>query len=472
MAVKEEEDSSGSDENIGKSEADDDSEVEESEQEDSAEDDEEEEEEKETAVTVKKNVDAVVRSDVNKLDKAGLNEFLVKLRRPITQAKVHVIHKLTKDIAMLRRKKTKSEADKSKNERKVARFVEEVQVLRKEKKDAMARWVVANDVTLEQVTKEETASQKIDLRLRAMARVAEHKAVLTLLKEFRVKYPRWKSRVPKLLRSLGKNRKKVDPNLEPLGIKGLNRGKKSKSEVDQTNQGESDPHGDDEEDSAKPPTKAKKPKVKVIKEKEKVEKSQSSPLNKVAKKEKNSQMVVKVLDLKGGTKEPLPIGESKKVKGITAEKPKKIETKKSSFFVGGESEEENSEGEESGEDEEGNHQNWQMSKGRQNAFTSNRSGGNKFAPKGDKSQGGQRQADREPKVEEHLHPSWQAKKRAPPPMAQYQGKKTKFGADGDAVAPKSQAPKSQEPVHPSWAAKQSLKTSIQSFKGKKMVFDD
>merc|ERR1712013_494588 len=216
------------------------------------------------------------------------------------------------------------------------------------------------------------------------------------------------------------------------------------------------------------------PKVKVIREKEKVEKSQSSPLNKVANKEKNSQMVVKVLDLKGGTREPLPIRESQKVKGIGAEKPKKLETKKSSFFVGGESDEDNSEGGESEEDEEeeGNHQNWQMSKGRQNAFTSNISGGNKFAPKGDKSQGGQRQADREPKLEENLHPSWQAKKRAPPPMAQYQGKKTKFGAEGDAVAPKSQAPKSQEAVHPSWAAKQSLKTSIQSYQGKKMVFDD
>ena len=76
-------------------------------------------------------------------------------------------------------------------------------MLRKEKKDAMARWIVANDATLEQVTRylcrplflysldlslstdlkfssffrEETASQKIDLRLRVMARVAEHKAV-------------------------------------------------------------------------------------------------------------------------------------------------------------------------------------------------------------------------------------------------------------------------------------------------------
>merc|ERR1719346_563597 len=108
-------------------------------------------------------------------------------------------------------------------------------------------------------------------------------------------------------------------------------------------------------------------------------------------------MVVKVLDLKGGTKDTLPVGEIQKIKGIAAEKPKKLETKKSSFFVGGESDEDKSEGEESEEDEEeeGNHQNWQMSKGRRNTFISNRSGGNKFAPKGDKSQGGLRQPDRD-----------------------------------------------------------------------------
>ena len=89
MSVKEEEDSSGSDDHIGISEPEDDSEAEESGQED---EDEEEEEEEEAAVTVKKNVEAVVKSDVNKLDKAGLNEFLVKLRRPITQAKViHIL---------------------------------------------------------------------------------------------------------------------------------------------------------------------------------------------------------------------------------------------------------------------------------------------------------------------------------------------------------------------------------------------
>ena len=47
----------------------------------------------------------------------------------IQNLQVHVIHKLTKDISMLRKKKTKNEADKSKNERKVARFVQEVQVM-------------------------------------------------------------------------------------------------------------------------------------------------------------------------------------------------------------------------------------------------------------------------------------------------------------------------------------------------------
>ena len=110
---------------------------------------------------------------------------------------------------MLRRKKTKSESDKSKNERKVARFVQEVQVmtkmwtgsvgecfcydngnlmdailstssemnactciskfeeknqvLRKEKKDVMARWIAANDVTLEQVTRYSRISVSIVL---------------------------------------------------------------------------------------------------------------------------------------------------------------------------------------------------------------------------------------------------------------------------------------------------------------------
>merc|ERR1719414_403368 len=160
-----------------------------------------------------------VISSVNKakLDKAGLNQVLVQLRKPITQAKVHVIHKLTKNISALKKKKAKTELEKSKNDRKVARFVQEVQILRREPKDTIARWLVANEMSLEEVTSDKT--DKLDVRLRAVVRVSEHKAVRKVLDQFRLAHPHWKSRVPKLLKTLGKKRKKEDPNDEPIGIK-------------------------------------------------------------------------------------------------------------------------------------------------------------------------------------------------------------------------------------------------------------
>merc|ERR1719500_2726647 len=393
---------------------------------------------------------------------------------------------------MLRRKKTKNEADKSKNERKVARFVQEVQVLRKEKKDAMARWVVANNVTLEQVTREETASQKIDLRLRAMVRVAEHKAVRTLLEGFRVKYPRWKSRVPKLLRNLGKKRKKADPNMEPLGVKALGNSKKSApskrdASEESSDDGMEQPSGDDEKEfvsslkSLATSPREKKSKAKNSARGLEKESAKSGKTTKTLDKKKpvkeveNGQMVVKVLDLKGESKDSISVGQKKKVNvarpSVQSNKP---ETKKSSFFVGGESEDDSG----GDEEEEGGHQPWQPARGRGEGFFSKKAGGGEFT--GGRGQGRGKDSQGPVRVgaglPEDLHPSWQAKKRAPPAMAQFQGKKTKFGTEKEAVRSNSTAPskdsKGQEPVHPSWAAKQSQKSTIQSFQGKKMVFDD
>jgi len=496
-----EKETSSSDEESG---VDEDDNVDESEKgEDDTEDDEVEEDDKVGNFAINADENSTknsVKKDGGKLDKAGLNEFLIKLRRPITQAKVHVIHKLTKDISMLRRKKTKSEVDKSKNERKVTRFVQEVQVLRKEKKDTMARWVVANDVTLEQVTREETASQKIDLRLRAMARVAEHKAVRTILEGFRVKYPRWKSRVPKLLRSLGKKRKKADPNMEPLGVKALGQSKKSvhsESNRDESEESSDDGMdtltGDDEKDFASSlkslatTPREKKPMAKTSssgleKESVKIAKSsKTSDKKKAIKEVENNQMEVKVLDLKGDSKDTISVVQKKKANVLhSSVQPIKPETKKSSFFVGGESEDDSG-GEEGEEEEEDGHQPWQVASGRGEGYFSKKTGGGEFAGgrgqvRGRGSQGPVRGGAGRSAEDANLHPSWQAKKRAPPAVAQFQGKKTKFGTEGEAVRSNSTAPskdaKSQEPVHPSWAAKQSQKSTIQSFQGKKMVFDD
>jgi len=297
--------------------------------------------------------EVVERKVAGKLTKEGLNDVLIKLRRPITQAKVHIIHKLTKDIAQLRRRKSKTEAEKGKNERKAGRFVQEVQVLRKEAKDLLARHLVAHHTTLEELTKQEAAAGRIDLRLRVVVRVGDHRAVRTVLEEFRRANPHWKARVPKLLKNLGKKRKKGDPNTEAIGIRKVEDKKKKVGEVPQKTE---ESEEDDEADfvaSLKSLVK-KKDKVEKIKpsKKEPVEKIISAkrepkeiikPIKKESKKEKvaiidqsEGEMLVKVLDLRKGGDSVIP------KKALASCKPRS-EGKKSSFFMGGESEEEEEE---------------------------------------------------------------------------------------------------------------------------------
>ena len=71
------------------------------------------------------------------------------------------------------------------------------------------------------------------------------------------------------------------------------------------------------------------------------------------------------------------------------------------------------------------------------------------------------------KVEEKLHPSWQAKKILPKAsIVGFQGKKILFGEESKAVSKIK-----KEVVHPSWQAKKDDKANIVEFKGTKIVFD-
>jgi len=160
--------------------------------------------------------------DQSKMKKETLNILIVSLRPCIAQAKVHLIHKLTKQVAGLKKKKCANEQEKAKNERKVARFVEEISILKRAKKDMMSRWLAVNKKTFAEVTKKETLTQKFNMKVRVFSRTAEHKAVKKVLDEFKQKFPLWEKEVPKLLRALGKKRKKTDPNMQELGIKPVN----------------------------------------------------------------------------------------------------------------------------------------------------------------------------------------------------------------------------------------------------------
>ena len=154
-----------------------------------------------------------------KVIKDSLNTLIVSLRPCITQAKVHIIHQLSRHIAGLKKKKSANEKEKAKNERKVERFVEEISILKRAKKDVISRWLVVNKKSFADITKQETLTQKFNMKVRVFVRTGEHKAVKKVLDAYRSKHTDWESEVPKALRTLGKKRKKTDPNKQELGIK-------------------------------------------------------------------------------------------------------------------------------------------------------------------------------------------------------------------------------------------------------------
>ena len=321
--------------------------------------------------------------------------------------------------------------------------------------------------------------------------------------------------MPKLLKNLGKQRrKKDDPNKEALGVKaavGKVKKEEPKDEVDlgeisggddgdsegeseDEDVGEAMDEGDEEENSNSdeddestfvnslkdliaPEVPARETITNAVEKKSKAKKP-----SKIGKSE--GQMLVRVLDLKNATGETAGVQKEQKENTQPVKKP---EAKKSSFFVGGESESEESEEEYQEQDEEDimSRQEGLKRKFEGGGGRSSRGGGERGFQRGGSTRGGfQRGGGRGGGVrredEGSLHPSWAAKKRSNPSITKFEGKKTKFDSEGGSVA--KGAAKGEEgggkgdlggaAMHPSWAAKQNQKTGIQSFQGTKVVFDD
>merc|ERR1719500_1591187 len=127
----------------------------------------------------------IVDEDSKKIGKEKLNILIVSLRPCIVQAKVHIIHHLARQVAGLKKKKCGNEQEKAKNERKSARFVEEISILKRSNKDLISRWLLVNNKSFADVTKHETLSQKFNMKVRVFARTGEHKAVKKVLDNFK-----------------------------------------------------------------------------------------------------------------------------------------------------------------------------------------------------------------------------------------------------------------------------------------------
>merc|ERR1712029_1251179 len=127
----------------------------------------------------------------------------------VAQAKVHIIHSLSRQVKNLRNRKCSTEKQKEQNERKVTRYVLEIELLKKSSRDSISRYVLITKKSFKDVVRKESKKQKYNMKLRAFVRVSEHNSVKKIIDKFRNEYPDWESNLPKLIQSLGKKKKKV-----------------------------------------------------------------------------------------------------------------------------------------------------------------------------------------------------------------------------------------------------------------------
>lgn len=131
------------------------------------------------------------------LDYLTLNNTIVGLRPAVKQAKVHLIHQLSRQIKTLQARNITVESAQLKRDRKLDRFRQEIMLIKDAPRDAIARFALQNRRTFEAIAPSE------DMDLRAKVRLANHKAVLAKVQAFRQKYPKWDEEVQRLLPALG-----------------------------------------------------------------------------------------------------------------------------------------------------------------------------------------------------------------------------------------------------------------------------
>ncbi|XP_026989609.2 serum response factor-binding protein 1 [Tachysurus fulvidraco] len=99
----------------------------------------------------------------------NLSNEVVKMRAEVKRVKVLIIRKLTRQIAVLKKKKG-TETDLERNQRRAARLLEEIHVLKALAPDSVTKAALQSDISFEKVCQKKESS----LSERATARIATH----------------------------------------------------------------------------------------------------------------------------------------------------------------------------------------------------------------------------------------------------------------------------------------------------------
>uniref|UniRef100_A0A1B6FKA2 Serum response factor-binding protein 1 n=1 Tax=Cuerna arida TaxID=1464854 RepID=A0A1B6FKA2_9HEMI len=141
-----------------------------------------------------------------KLNKISLNNQIIRMRKNVKRAKVHVIHKLTRTIAMLRKSKG-NEQLKAKHERKAERLTKKVKRIDELSEDEIAKFALTTTEDLNRLS----IDIKMPMTTQAMATIAIHKFVAGPVEEYRKAFPDLPKAAPKLLKKKKrKNKLKIE----------------------------------------------------------------------------------------------------------------------------------------------------------------------------------------------------------------------------------------------------------------------
>ena len=148
------------------------------------------------------------------MDLITVNNTIVKMRKAVIKAKIHVIRSLVKQIKSLKNKKVANTAQKNKNERKTERLTKELNILKKLKKDQVSKFALSNTQNfLPEINPEKTDDIDEILTKRAFIRLCNTPVLAKDVQQFRKKFPNWESELPKITKNLGVKQKRKEEKL-------------------------------------------------------------------------------------------------------------------------------------------------------------------------------------------------------------------------------------------------------------------
>ncbi|KRZ68006.1 Serum response factor-binding protein 1 [Trichinella papuae] len=156
----------------------------------------------------------------SELTAAELNKQIVRMRKVIGQAKFRLSNRLIRRVKKLK-KSDLPEKLKLHHERKVQRFMDEIQALKKIKPDEASKFALVNTKLLSEFKIDKNTAA----RDRALYKLVTVNVVVEYVDEFREKFPNWHMEVPFHLQRLGlqyRLKKQANPNFVTLGKKSTN----------------------------------------------------------------------------------------------------------------------------------------------------------------------------------------------------------------------------------------------------------